>query len=343
MNETENNTLAADDASASVKKSAKGRGRWIGIVLVTILGAAVAAWFMWRHLHRDARGLFDLLPPEADAYVVLDLDMLQSNPALRKLLADPPGTSLSPEYRRLLMESGFRYQSDLRQVAMAKLGMDWIGAAVVDLDGPRLISYLESQNPLKTELEGRTVYSFGSERPFRLVFIDDRLLAFSVGGDLAPLQQVFERHANRAAFSATDYVGQAGWLQRYPAGSGLWFVGRMEQLLAGNPAGPGVGPLQFGGDWWEGSRLVIANVISGPLRLDIHIENQCESAAAAGRMANAFKAVLAILQAVPEAESAAPNYAPLLAAVAIRQSGESVYLDWRWDARMLALLTGESR
>ena len=160
---------------------------------------------------------------------------------------------------------------------------------------------------------------------------------------MGPLQEVLARHSNRSAASATEYLRRSNLLDRYPAGSGLWFVGRMDRLLAANPAGPGVGPFQFGKDWWEGSKLVIASVISSPLRLDIHLENQCESAATAERMANAFKAVLAILRAVPEGDSNSPNYALLLAAVAIRQSGESVLFDWHWDPKMLALLTGDSR
>ena len=321
----------------------KGWKHWIVIAVLIFAAAVIAGWLILQRSRREARALLDLLPPDADAYAVLDLEILQSNPALKKFIADPPTTALSPDYRQLLSQSGFRYQNDLKQVAAAKLGPDWVGTAVVEADRQRLTSYLESQEAVKSELEDRTVYTFGSERPFRLVFIDDRLVAFAIGSDVGHLQGILERYSNPLAGSATQYLGQNGLLQRYPARSGLWFVGRMDRLLTVNPAGPGVGPFQFGMDWWEGSKLVIANVVSSPLRLDIHLENQCESAATAERMANAFKAVLAILQAVPEGDSNSPNYAPLLAAVAIRQSGESVLFDWHWDPKMLALLTGDSR
>jgi hypothetical protein len=96
-------------------------------------------------------------------------------------------------------------------------------------------------------------------------------------------------------------------------------------------------------DWWAGSKTIIASVAASPLQLDIHLENQCESDSSAERIANRFKAILAILQAVPQADTARPDYGPLLAAVTIRQSGKSVYLDWKWDLRMLALLTGDAR
>lgn len=321
----------------------KGGKHWIAIAVLVLSAALLAGWLAWQRSRGDGRLLLGLLPPDADAYAVLDLEVLQSNPAVRKLIADPPDAALSSDYRQLLRQTGFRYQEDLKQVAVAKLGSDWVGTAVVDADRPRLTRYLESQGAVQSELEGRTVYSFGSGHPFRLAFIDDRRVAFAVGTDVGHLRGILERSANRTAVTAAAELREQGWLQRYPAGSGLWFVGRMDRVLKTNPEGAGIGPFHFGKEWWEGSKVVFASVVSSPLHLDIHLESQCESAAAAARMANAFKAVLAILRAVPKGESESPNYAPLLAAVAIRQSDAAVLLDWHWDPQMLALLAPQDR
>ncbi|MBI3933867.1 MAG: hypothetical protein HY316_04190 [Acidobacteria bacterium] len=323
----------------------KGRKHWIAITAVIIIGAVVVAWMVLLRFRKDARDLLRFLPPDADAYAVFDLDILQSNPALKKLLAEPPDVSPATDYQQLLRQTGFRYQSDLRQLATAKLGRDWVGTTLVDVDRPRWVSYLESQGAEKSELEGRTVYSFGTEHPFRLIFLDDRLVAFAVGGEPALLMGVLDRFAGNSPGSAAEELGRNGLLDRYPANNGLWFVGRMERLLALNPEGPSIGPFQFGKDWWEGSKMVIASVVSSPLHLDVHLENQCQDAASAERMANAFQAVLAIVQAVrpPEGTSNGTDYSPLLAALTIRQADESVFMDWHWDASMLALLAGESR
>jgi hypothetical protein len=343
MNEGEINTAAAAESSNEGKGIVKGRGLWIAAAVVVILGTAVSAWLILQPFRGDVRSLLALLPPDADAYTVIDLDRLQSNPALKKLMADPPATSLSPEYQQLLSETGFRYQDDLKQVAAAKMGSDWVGAAIVEIEQPRLTEYLESQGALKSELDDHTVYSFGSERPFHLVLIDDRLVAFGVGGSLELLRDVVGRQSNRSTASALESLDQLGLLERFPDGSGLWLVAWMDRLLATNPEGPGLGPFQFGKDWWEGSKLVTASILASPLRLDIHLQNQCENAATAERMANALRAVLAILKAVPEGGSGGRNYGPLLAAIAIRQSDESVLLDWSWNPQMLALLTEESK
>ena len=337
--------LPAGSSSRKGREFVKGRTRWIVLTVVIAAVLVVAVWVMLRHFRRDAGALLELLPPDADAVVVLDLDLLQSNPAVKKLFAGPSNASLSPEYQQLLAQTGFRFQDDLRQLAAAKLGPDWVGTARVDVDRPRFLSYLKSQGALESELAGRTVYSFGSERPFRLAFLEDRLVAFAVGADPGNLTRLVDRYANRSGGSAKDELGRSGLLERYPAGSGLWFVGRTERLFESDPAGPSLGPFQFGKDWWQGSRIVIASVVSSPLHLDIHLESQCDNAASAERMANAFRAVLAILRAVPpsQSESKGPDYAPLLAAVAIRQAEASVFIDWHWDASMLAMLAEGTR
>jgi hypothetical protein len=312
---------------------------WIVVAIVVLAGAAIAVWFAGRLPSEDARALLDSLPPDADAYAVVDMDVLQSNPAVRQLLADPPDLTHSAEYQQLLRETGFRYQQHLRRFAFAVFGSDWAGIAVADFEQPRFTSYLESQGASKSDLHGRRVYTFGAERPFRLAFLDDRQVAFAVGADSAHLEAVLDRAAGLSAGSAKDDLTFAGVMGSYPSGAGLWVFGRMDRLVAKNPQGPDLGPMQLGKDWWQGSRTLLASVVSSPLHLDVHLENQCDSAASAQHMAAGFSALLTILKAVqPPKGSQKPDYTPLLAAIAIRQQESSVYLDWHWDPSMIALL-----
>jgi hypothetical protein len=55
--------------------------------------------------------------------------------------------------------------------------------------------------------------------------------------------------------------------------------------------------------------------------------------------------MLVILKAPPspQIQSSGPDYTPLLRAVSVRQERESVFLEWRWDPSMLALLNRDSR
>ena len=222
----------------------KGGRRWLAITLMLVAGVLVAGWVVTLRSRNDARALLELLPPDADAYAVLDLDILQSNPAVKRLLADPPNAPPTEEYQELLRQSGFRYQDDLRKLVAAKIGQDWVGAAIVDVERQRLISYLQSQGAQETELNGRTVYSFGSERPFRLVFLDDRTVAFTIGADPAHLPKflndMLDRRTGPSGLSAKDELSKSGLLARYAEGSGLWVVGRIDRLAAGGTEAPGI-------------------------------------------------------------------------------------------------------
>ncbi|HWP83560.1 MAG TPA: hypothetical protein VNN17_00080 [Terriglobia bacterium] len=313
-------------------------GRRRTALAVAVLAALLlVVWLLLRPTH-DARDLLALLPPEADAYLVIDLERLQSNPALRKLLADPPAAARAPEYDAFLRQSGFHYQEDLRLLAAAKLGADWVGAAVVELDRERWSRYAASQGATQSSLGAHTAYRFGSERPIRFVLLEDNLVAFAIGRAEHGFEETIARYSEAALSSAKTDLEQRGLWNRGLEGAGVWFAGRTERLLAANGSGPGVASFLLGRDWWAGSRLVLGRVVSSPLRLDIQIENQCESAVAAERMAGAFKTLLALLRSAPGRNAGGAKYAPLLETVEIRQQGDSVLFDWQWDSRMLALL-----
>ena len=323
----------------------RGKIVWVAGIATLLIGALVAGWVVTLRLQAEAAAFLELLPPGAELYGVVDLEGLQSNPAIRKLLSNSGEDSEGNEYQRFLRDSGFRYQDDLRQLAVAKLGPDWVGVARVEADQLRIISYIESRGAVKLPMEGLTAYAFGTERPFRLVFLDDQRVAFTVGGEPDLLRHLVERSTQTPANSAAVELRRTGDPQNLPGESELWVFGRLDQLLEGDPEAVQLGVFQLGREWLQGSKAAYLRVESGPIQLDMQLEDRCDSEATAERIASWAKAMLLILKAPPSSQiqSSGPDYTPLLRAVSVRQERESVFLEWSWDASMLALLNRDSR
>ena len=322
----------------------RGKILWATAIATLVIGAVVAGWVVTLR-SQPAAGLLELLPPGAELYGVVDLEGLQSNPAIRKLLSDSSGNPAETGYDQFLRDSGFRYQDDLKQLAVAKLGADWVGVARVEADQARIISYIESEGAVKSQMQGLTAYSFGAERPFRLVFLDDELVAFAVGGEPDRLRQVVERSIQRSGDSAAAELRRSENPQSLPSDSELWVFGRLDRLFESDPEAVELGAFQLGREWLQGSKTASLRVESGPIQLEIQLEDRCDSVATAERIASWAKAMLVILKAPPspQIQSSGPDYTPLLRAVSVRQERESVFLEWRWDPSMLALLNRSSR
>ena len=322
----------------------RGR-RWIAVVILVAFVAAIAGWVVAVRTRPSARNLLELLPSDADAYVLVDFPALQSNPVVKSLLADPSNVAPASDYEQLLNRTGFHYQEDLKQLALAKLGEDWVGAAEVNADRARVISYLESQGAVKTEARGQTIYSFGTVRPFRLAFLDEKSVAFSAGSNPSLLIQAMARRGGGAG-SAVAELQQRGMMAGAHA---LQAFAQAERLIDANPEGIRIGPFQFGKQWLQGSKTVRATVESGPLDLAIHVEDHCDGAESATRIAGAFRGLLAILNATQPSQGSSQRNTPdnttqaLLAAVSIQQNRDSVLVDWRPNASMLLALLGVSK
>src|SRR3990170_1690103 len=98
------------------------------LLVAIVVALALAGGLGYFFLYREARAgmeLVRLLPPGLDVYFVADLRGLETNFAIRKLAANPPGAPHDPEYERFIRESGFRYERDLRQIAIGRSGADW--------------------------------------------------------------------------------------------------------------------------------------------------------------------------------------------------------------------------
>ena len=314
----------------------------IGLAGTALVGAGLAL-VLWQRSAQSAHALLRILPPQADLYGWADLASLQGNPAVRRFLADPPEVSVEEDYKRFVEVSGFRYQDDLRQLALAKMGSNWVGAARVTLDRPRIREYLASEATKKTGgtertvEEGQPVYVFGQARPFRLALPGGDLAVFTIGEDSSLIGQALRRHSAQSADSgAAELMREEQW-QRISQGNAVWLVGRMDRLLQHDGAEPQAGPFRFGGPLLRGSKALYVMVKSRLTSLEFEVENRCEDAAAAARIARTLQSLLVLLRAAPaeESNSAEVKWSALLQDIAVQQVDDSVHLQWQWDAETL--------
>lgn len=334
----------------------KNKKIWLFGLLAGLLAAAATVLFLVPG-SRPARpdldlrlALLRLLPAGSDLYAMADLVSLQASPVVRKLLTQAPRIPREQEYEDFVRATGFSYGRDLKRLALAKSGPDWVGAAQVALDRPQITAYIESLGAVTTKEMGQTVFTFGQSRPFRLVLLDHDLVGFSVGGDMDSIRQVLQRHAGDIAASAAAEIEEAHDLDHIPAGSSVWAVGRLEKLLNADGEPPPLGSFELGGRFLEGSKTLYLSVDpvdpvdppseNSPAQLRFQLEAQCDSAASAERIANSVQGILALLRFLPSGESETPekNFSSLLAGISVEHRQESVFLRWEWDESVLSFL-----
>ena len=338
----------------------KSKKVWTIGILAGLVGAIVVA-FLLRHPATQDLELLELLPPDLDIYVVADLQSLGTNPIIQKLLSNPPGFARDEEYERFIQATGFRYEQDLKHLVLAKSGPDWVGAARATVDRPRIIRYMESQGGEKKDERGKTVFTFGRSRRFRLVFLDDgsadTLVAFTVGGDDTRIRQAVERRLGRLKESAAAEIKRARHLTHIPPGSKIWLVGRPERLWGPEGATPQVGPLGLSRNFFKGSQTLYVSIESGPAQLSVRVEDYCDTPASAQRIAGSVQGILALLKALPlgnvmgpgkaaprdQSKAANTNTKSLLAGVSVEQDQQSVFLRWQLDNNALSFLEAASR
>jgi hypothetical protein len=227
----------------------------------------------------------------------------------------------------------------LKQLAAAKFGADWVGVARLVADRQRIIDYANSQGAHQEQHGGTTLYAFGSQRPFRIAFITDDLVAFSASEKADRVKNILDRHTGGTSGSAGDALRSGGLLTADVLGKALWFVADANRLHSANPEGPSAGPFRFGEEWFEGSKTITGWILSSPLNLQAELVSEFDSAANAERSSNAFNGVLSILQAIPKSPAdGQTDYSPFLTGVKISHQGSSVTVLWKLEPSMLISL-----
>ncbi|MBI4442746.1 MAG: hypothetical protein HY649_05160, partial [Acidobacteria bacterium] len=249
---------------------------WVGALLTLVLIAGGVWLWEWRKTFRWEMGLLAHLPPQADLYVVADLEALQSNAAVRGYLADPPEHSREQEYQHFVEATGFRYQDHLKRLAVAKLGSAWIGVARAELDPAKIEQYAEAQGR-KFQEQGWTVYEFGTARPFRLILLEQNLVLFTIGEDAGRIRQALQMYLAPSGSSGAAELQQGEDLRHIRQGSSLWAVGRIEKLQRRGETGPRFGAFELGQSLLQGSKTLYVSAQSTPLQLQFQAETYCDS------------------------------------------------------------------
>ncbi|MBI4459013.1 MAG: hypothetical protein HY648_03005 [Acidobacteria bacterium] len=337
--------MSAEPQPSGVEVSPKRKKIW-GIVLGAILAGMVAwALFLLFRPERSAADLLRLLPPGAEFYVVADIEALQFNPAVKKFLADPPSFARDEDYEQFVKGTSFRYQQDLQQVAVAKVGLDWLGAARVRLDRARVIQHLESQGGEKIQEEGLTIYRYGKIRLFHLVLLQDDLVVFTVGSDAEPIRQMVKRFRGQLADSGAAELEQAKASGHLSEGGELQVLGRMDRWLSSSNPDPRWRMLELAKAFLKGSKRLYGSVNSGLTALDFQVETECDSPADAERIAQTSQVLLKLVEAMPQSGSPAMDQKlpALLAGISVRPDQGSVFFEWRWDRETLSRLEQNSQ
>jgi hypothetical protein len=331
----------------------KIRKVWTLAVAAALLVTAGVTLFLLRRPARDEMQLLELLPPDLDLYAVADLQSLSGIPVVRRLLSDPPGLGHDAEYDQFIRSTGFRYQDDLKFLALGRSGDDWVGTAWVRIDRARIAQYLDSQGAEKGDVQGRTFYTFGRFRPFRLVMLDDRspdsLVAFTVGGDNSRIRQAVERRRGDLRDSAASEFERSNDRPHLPPGSKLWLIARPERIAGNGGAEARFGSLGLNTGMLRGSKTIYVSLLSGTTRLELHAEDFCDSPASAQRIANSLRGILALLRAMPSNQAlpsgksgAEPDARSILAGISVEQAQQSVMMRWQLDEAVLSFLESNS-
>src|ERR1700680_3543661 len=112
------------DATGTPRINALIKGRkpqFIALATALVLAAAsLLAYFVWFHPAASGRNaLLSWMPEDAGAVLFIDLAELRRAPFFADLLGWAPKPNTDQEYRQFVRDTGFDYEKDLDQLAVA--------------------------------------------------------------------------------------------------------------------------------------------------------------------------------------------------------------------------------
>jgi hypothetical protein len=221
------------DAALPNRDSAVNKRLSIISSAVLLLLAAVAfyAYQQWSGGESSARqNMLALMPTEATAVLYANFAELRQSPFAGELYAwVPRPQQVDADYARFLRDTGFDYERDLNQVAIAALqrGQDTILFAVADgrFDQKRIIAYASQSGTLENR-NGRQIFSVavsGAPNKISFTFLRKNRIALTNDAGLAALlaespqgedarqwRQRFERLAGSPVFAVIRQDGNTG-------------------------------------------------------------------------------------------------------------------------------------
>jgi hypothetical protein len=195
---------------------------WLGFLI--IVAAVWAAVFLRKHAPPEPARLL----PTADGFVYVDLKWMRYTDVAKKL----PAVSHDPEYQRFIEATGFQFESDLQEAALAihyaspENGNEtrFSEVVVAKIDGDRLRTYLAKLSSLIETYRAIDIYNIPIEnRILRVAILGSDTVAASNVND----PQVIRGIIDRSRKVASPFGGPALLRQSYkhvPLTSLAWAI-----------------------------------------------------------------------------------------------------------------------
>jgi hypothetical protein len=155
-----------------------------------VVALSLAAFLAYRHWHsRDLMSererLLALMPEDASAVLYVDAAQLRSSPFLIELLQLAPKVVPDNDYAQFLKETGFHYETDLDQMALAinrqSKNSSVFAAVQGKFDRKKIEAFASQYGSLKTA-DGKTLFAVplnGSNRKAYFTFLSDDRVAWA--------------------------------------------------------------------------------------------------------------------------------------------------------------------
>jgi hypothetical protein len=241
--------------------------KWMVAPLIVAVLLAVAV-YAYRHANsskNDPRNeVLSLLPPDSDAVIYIDLANLRNSVFLKELLAWAPKPAEDPEYAQFVNETGFAYERDLDQVAIAvkneKSAQQFFAVAKGRFDQKKITAFVEHTGTKETQGK-REIFHVpfsGNNAGISFAFLGRDRIALTSRADLAqfigqpnstvdsaPWRERFDRLAGSPIFAVfrQDALADEALAEKAPGGlSSPQLASLLSQLewitIAGKPDGP---------------------------------------------------------------------------------------------------------
>ncbi len=179
------------------------------------------------------------LLPEAEAYLYLDLSPLRKAGLLEKM----PPVQLDPEYDQFVKDTGFQFERDLQEVAIAvheqapaAPGTEkrYSQVIVAKFDGQRARDYLKKVSKSIDNYRARDIYNVPREdRTVRVCILGPELVAVSNTNDPAIIRGMIDRYRRLALpFGAPKLVREH--YRTLPFGTLAWAIGNIGKGATSN-------------------------------------------------------------------------------------------------------------
>ncbi|HVZ16156.1 MAG TPA: hypothetical protein VG897_03490 [Terriglobales bacterium] len=275
------------------------------------------------------------LLPEAQAYIYLDLNPLRRAGLLQKM----PPVQLDPEYDQFVKETGFQFERDLEEAAIAvheqppaalTTGKDgppaenrYSEVVVAHFDGQRARSYLMKVAQNVDTYRERDIFNIPREnRTVRVCILGPGMIAVSNTNDPAVIRGIIDRYRKLALpFRGPRLVKQ--YHRKLPFGTLAWAIADIGRGSDHNKAlvMPGGFDLFF-----PPNTIMIASV-SYLTSVDLNVQAVTTSDDAAQRVTDQLNAYLAIFRTLEmNALGSDPDVKTFFESIKIEQDGNKAEL-----------------